>query len=221
MTFRELRGADISKHEIDWRVKIGYLIREYPGVYRVGHTAHSVEARYMAAVKACGEGAVLAGMAAGYVYGLLPKCKTPPPPEVWTRTERNIDGIRTRRARRMDPRETRRWRGIPIASVPRTLVDLSSVLPFDELARACHEAGVRYRTTPRQVAEVLGRRPNAPGSRNLRRVMHGEVRVTLSKLEDRFIEELTAARLPLPVTNRVATAAASTAAGQSSGSRSS
>ena len=41
----------------------------YPGVYRVGHAAPSVEATYMAAVLACGDGALLMGAAAAYLYG--------------------------------------------------------------------------------------------------------------------------------------------------------
>jgi hypothetical protein len=110
----------------------------------------------------------------------------------------------TRRCRTLHPRERWVFDGIPVTTVPRTLVDLAAVLPFDELARACHEAGVRYRTTPRQVEAVLKRRPNAPGSTNLRRVMRGEARVTLSKLERRFLELLSDAGLPLPVTNRPA-----------------
>jgi very-short-patch-repair endonuclease len=73
---------------------------------------------------------------------------------------------------------------------------------FEDLARACHEAGIRYRTTPRQVERVLAKHPNARGSRKLRRVMRGESRVTLSKLERRFLELLRAHGLPLPVTNR-------------------
>jgi len=36
--------------------------------------------------------------------------------------------------------------------VSRTLVDLAAVLPFDDLARACHEAGVLHATTLSQVA---------------------------------------------------------------------
>jgi very-short-patch-repair endonuclease len=59
-------------------------------------------------------------------------------------------------------------------------------------------------TKPKQVAAVLERRPNAPGSKNLRRVLYGEARVTLSKLEARFLELLIEAGLPLPVTNRPA-----------------
>jgi len=37
-----------------------------------------------------------------------------------------------------------------------TLVDLAASLSLDALARACHEAGVRYGTTPAQVHAVLG-----------------------------------------------------------------
>jgi hypothetical protein len=88
--------------------------------------------------------------------------------------------------------------------VPRTLVDLAAVLEPDDLARTCHEAGVRYRTTPGQVEAVLGRRPNTPGAGNLRAVMAGDVQVTLSKLERRFLNLLREHNLPLPQTNRVA-----------------
>ncbi len=204
VTRAELDAAGITPGEIKHRVRVGALIRQYPGVYRVGHTAETVEARYIAAVRACGEGAELAGMAAGYAQGLLPKRKSPPAPEVTTRTERRIKGIKTRRRKRVHPGERTTWRGIPITTVPRTLVNLSHVLPLKDLARACHEAGVRYRTTPADVDKVLKRQPNAPGSRNLRRVMHGDARVTLSKLEDRFVEELVAAKLPLPETNKPA-----------------
>jgi hypothetical protein len=95
-------------------------------------------------------------------------------------------------------------RGIPVTTVPRTLVDLGSLLSLEALARACHEAGVKYRTTPRQVEAVLARRPNAPGAKKLRQVLHGDAPVTLSALERRFLKLLREANLPLPVTNRAA-----------------
>ena len=62
-----------------------------PGVYRVGHTAPSVEATYLAAVWACGEGALLMGLSAAFLYGLIKG--RPPKPVVKTRTERRITGI--------------------------------------------------------------------------------------------------------------------------------
>ena len=51
-----------------------------------------------------------------------------------------------------------------MTSVPRTLVDLAAVLSPEDLARACHEAGVLHETTPAQVERVLTRRPTSPGA---------------------------------------------------------
>jgi very-short-patch-repair endonuclease len=87
---------------------------------------------------------------------------------------------------------------------PRTLVDLAAVLTPDDLARACHEAAVRYRTTPAQVEAVLARRPKTRGATKLRAVLLGDVHVTLSKLESGFLAHVRAERLVLPVTNRPA-----------------
>jgi very-short-patch-repair endonuclease len=104
----------------------------------------------------------------------------------------------------MDPPEGMTWRRIPVTTVARTLVDIAATLSEDDLARACHEAGVRHRTTPAQVEAVLARHPQAPGATKLRRILRGGVRVTLSKLEARFLARLREAGLALPETNRPA-----------------
>jgi very-short-patch-repair endonuclease len=202
VTREQLLGAEITAEEIRQRLQRGALIAVYRGVYRVGHRAPSVEARYMAAVKACGEGAVLSGRAAGHLLGLLKG--TPPDPEVTTPTERRVKGLTTRRSRRLDRRDRTLWHGIPVTSVPRTLVDLASLLSSDALALAVHEAGIRHHTTPDQIEAVLARLRTAPGAGRLRRVIHGDVHVTLSKLERRFLALLREAGLPLPQTNRPA-----------------
>jgi very-short-patch-repair endonuclease len=75
---------------------------------------------------------------------------------------------------------------------------------LDALARACHEAGVRYGATPNSVEAVLARRPGSPGTKRLRRVLNGDVHVTLSKLEAHFLELLRSENLPLPKTNKPA-----------------
>jgi very-short-patch-repair endonuclease len=196
----ELLGAGITAKEIKGRLRKGTLIREFPGVYRVGHRAPSVESSYLAAVRACGKGAVLSGRAAAYLWGLIRG--RAPTPEVTVASKRRIEGIKTRRTR--SPVEATTWRGIPITTVARTLVDLAAVLSADDLARACHEAGVRYGTTPRQVEAVLAKRPRTKGAGRLRAVLNGEVRVTLSKLERGFLQRLEEAGLPLPQTNRPA-----------------
>jgi hypothetical protein len=82
-------------------------------------------------------------------------------------------------------------------------VDIAADLTLDELALVCHEAGVKYKTTPAQVDAVLARRPNAKGAAKVRLVTHGDVNVALSKLERGFLRLLARHTLPLPLTNKV------------------
>lgn len=198
----ELLGAGITSGEIKQRLASGALIREHRGVYRVGHRAPSVEASYLAAVRACGEDARPCGAAAGHLWGLLKGAA--PPPEVIAPGERRVKGVRTHRARSPGSHGDTLCRRIPVTTVARTLVDLSAVLPIDDLARAYHEAVVRHGTNPAQIEAVLARRPSSPGARKLRRIVHGEVPVALSRLEARFIELLGHHGLPIPQTNRKA-----------------
>jgi hypothetical protein len=200
VTRRQLLDAGISGREIRHRLHVGSLISVHPGVYRVGHAAPSLEARYAAAVLACGNEALLSGLAAAHLLGLVKG--SAPPPEVTAATERRVRGVKTRRRRRMDPRDATVCRGIPVTTVPCTLVALAACLSPEAMARAFHEAGVRHHTTPEQVEAVLERRPNAPGAETLRRVLRGETRVLLSRLEGGFLRVLAEAGLELPETNR-------------------
>jgi very-short-patch-repair endonuclease len=192
VTRRRLLAAGVTSRQIEWRVARGSLIVVHPGVYRVGHRAPSTDATYMAAVLACGDGALLMGAAASHLYGLVKG--EAPKPAVRTRTERKIEGIETHRTRRGE-RGTE-WRGIPITTIPATLVDIAPSMPTDQLARACHEAQVRFRVTP----DAFPARMPKP----LRAILHGDIPVTLSALENRFLGRLREQGLPLPVTNRKA-----------------
>jgi len=166
VTRAELLESGITVAEISQRLASGALLREYRGVYHVGHRAPSVEARYLAAVLACGPGALLCGRAAGHLLGLL---KGPAPrPEVMAPTERRIPGVITRRSRRMDAREGTIWRSVPVTTVARTLVDLAATLALDELGRrrrapgaharrAARAPAVRIRSCPEVVTRHQGR----------------------------------------------------------------
>jgi hypothetical protein len=202
VTRAQLLGAGLSAHEVHRRLSKGALLPVHRGVYRVGHRAPSVEARYLAAVLACGLGAGLSGKAAAHLFGILKG--SAPPPEVTAPGERRVKGVRTRRAR--GRLETTTHRGIPVTIVPRILLDLAGAASEPDLARACHEAGVLHGTTPAQVEPLLAAFPNCPGAAKLRRVLRGETHVTLSTLERRFLAVLRREGLPLPRTNRVASA---------------
>jgi hypothetical protein len=202
VTRRKLLAAHVTRHEISGRIRRGTLLIEYPGVYRVGHRAPSLEASYLAAVWACGDEAFTVGLAALHLLGLVRG--EAPAPEVMAPVKRRVEGITTRRYRSLRRNEVMRWRGIPVTTVARTLVDVAASLPVEDLARACHEAGVRYRTAPRHIEAILRHRPNAPGAGKLRAVMSGDAPALLSELERGFIAVLREEQLPLPETNRPA-----------------
>ena len=199
VTRAQLLAAGITHEEIRQRLARGYLIRLHPGVYRVGHTAPSTEATYLAAVWACGAGAALCGLAAAHLLGLLRGRSVPPPPEVVAPTKRLVRGVRTTRARRSALEgDVSIMRGIPVTTVARTIVDLAALLPLNDLALVCHEAGVKHRTTPAQVKEVLARRPSAKGRRKLGLIFEGDAPALLSRLESRFRRLVKDAGLALP-----------------------
>lgn len=199
VTREELLEAGITAAQIRGRQRDGSLIRVHAGVYRVGHEAPSTEATYMAAVKACGPGALLSGRAAAHLHRVVRG--KPPTAEVNCTRDRRVPEVRTHWIRSALGLDATAHRGIPITTVPRTLVDLAAVLPPPALARAVHEASVIHRVEPGQVEAVLARRHNWPGSRELRAVLWGEVPITLSRLESRFSERLSASHLPQPVFN--------------------
>lgn len=198
VTRAELLAAGLSRDAIRRRVRRETLIRVHPGVYRVGHAAPSMEATYLAAVKACGDRALLAGRAAARLHCLFRTWQ--PPPEVITPKDRRVEGVGTKRAEVL-PADATTHRNIPVTTIPRTLVDLAAFLSPSHLAKAVHEASVLHDLDPDDVEAVLSRRHNWPGCRELRKVLHGDTPVTLSRLESRFLEHLRAARLPRPVVN--------------------
>jgi hypothetical protein len=199
VTRAQLVAEGVPAGTIARLVSRGTLLRVHPGVYRVGHTAPSAEATYLAAVLACGPAAVLSGMAAAWLWGLV--TGRPPPPEVSCPTERRVEGIRTSR-RRLHPSEIGRRRGIPVTTIPLTLLDITPRMTAYDLGQAVHEAAVKHRATPSRIEPLLARRPNARGVAALRRILRGDEPILLSRLEKEFVDLLRANGLPLPRTNR-------------------
>jgi len=100
VTRTELLDAGISRGRSTSGSRKAHSCGSNPGVYRAGHPAPRLAGRYLAAVRACGEGAILSGRAAAHPLGLLRKA--PCEIEVTTSTERRVPGIRTRRCRALD-----------------------------------------------------------------------------------------------------------------------
>ena len=137
--------AGVSGDEVARRLRTGPCLTSFAGSTRSGHRAPSAEARYLAAVKAAGEGGSAERLAAAWAVG-ADRGRRPPLPDVTCPTERRIVGIRTRRSRRLHPRrDDDPGSGSRSRPSRRTLVDLPSLLSFDDLERR----GPRSRRPPR------------------------------------------------------------------------
>lgn len=195
----QLVAAGVGRDRIKRWCAGGLLRRVHLGVYAYGHTAPSLHADLMAAVLACGAGAVVSHASAGHALGILPA--RPPWPEVTAPTTagRRRPRIRVHRVRAIDPRDVTTHAGVPMTIVPRVLLDVAPRLAPAVLTRACHEAWVRHGTTPAHVRACIDRNRTKKGAGKLLRALGADV--TLSVLEDGFLALLQRHGVPRPRTN--------------------
>ena len=165
----QLHELGFTKYAVRRRVQSKRLLRLYPGVYAVGHDALTLDARRLAAVLACGPGALLSHQAAGAAQHLLPSSPQFDVTARHARTKR--EGIVLHRSRLIHPDDRSNVRGIPVTNVARTLVDLADVLSEERLAGAVHEAEVRRAFDLGAVEAALARLPGRKGRHKLRRVL--------------------------------------------------
>lgn len=191
----------VGKGPVQRRLDRGTLHRLHQGAYAVGHQALTVEARWMAAVLACGPGAVLSHRSAGQLWGIVPRAAAVP--EV-TRPGffRPRPAILCHRSS-VPPDETGEVLRIPVTSVARTQFDLAGVVSRRQLERAMHEAEVRQFTDRLSLPDLLERYPRHRGAANLRAVLAAKTPagITQSELEELFVAFLDAHGLPRPRLN--------------------
>jgi very-short-patch-repair endonuclease len=176
----QLIDAGLTPRAIDCRVDAGRLHRLHRGVYAVGHRALSHRGRWLAAVLACGPGAVLSHADAARLWRLLPVEEHPGPVHVTVPGaggRRRRSGIVAHRSQTLAQAEVTRRHSIPVTRPARTIADLARVLPKERVAAAADRA------------RLLGLRVDrreAP---------------TRSSLERRFLARCRRHRLPPPEVN--------------------
>ncbi len=195
----DLRACGLSRDAVSTRVQAGRLHPLHRGVYAVGHTNISVEGRFLAAVKACGPGAVLSHFAAAAHWGMVEWDGRHP--AVTTTRHARHRGIRTHRSALTDEDITRH-RTIPITTPARTLVDLATVLPYKPLRRAAREARALKLLNLRWVAEAVTRAGPRNGAANLREILATGIPPTRSELEDAVLDLIVSGGLVMPDVNR-------------------
>jgi hypothetical protein len=198
---RQLGAIGMSDRTIGRRVAQGRLHRVYMGVYAVGHPMLTQEARWMAAVVACGQGAFLSHPDAALLWDFYDRIG--PRIHVTVRWRRNIDGLILHRTRRLDPDEVTTRHGIPVTTVARTLVDLTEQLSTDRLLRALREAEFKNLLDLDSLNAAVER---AHGRRNLKALkraiaLHRPGQIVRGELEHRFAELRRGSGLREPETN--------------------
>jgi Transcriptional regulator, AbiEi antitoxin/Protein of unknown function (DUF559) len=201
LSLAELRHCGLTKRAIAVRVRRGWLHRLHQGVYAVGHARIPLEGRFLAAVKACGPGAVLSHYSAASLLGMVQWEERFLEVTVCDTTPRVHRGIRVHRTRCLEHRDVRDWHGIPVTSPARTALDLASQLPFHAARRATRQALSLGLLSVGDLLEILHRQGTRPGARTLRRIVAGGVMPTRSLLEDVVLELILEAGLAMPDVN--------------------
>ena len=149
------------------RLADGRLHEIHRGVYLVGHTAAPPHAYEMAALLACGAGAVLSHRSAANLWNLLPyPAAAPVCVTVAPRRYRKRSRIEIHRAN-LDRREVRTRHRLPLTSPPRTILDLASRLDSEILEAVVAEANYRRLASDKELLDQLRRYPRRRGVASL------------------------------------------------------
>lgn len=130
VTFAQLRNAGLGAGAINVRVRKGRLHRLHRGVFALGHTRISREGRWLAAVLALGEGAVLSHISAAALWVIRHSSSDRihvTVPGGGGRERRR--GIVVHRSLTLGRPDVDRHNAIPVTSVSRTLLDLARARP--------------------------------------------------------------------------------------------
>jgi very-short-patch-repair endonuclease len=158
----------------------------------------------MAAVLACGAGAVLSHRDAAALLGLRPTARASVDVTAPRRRGRSITGIDVHSGATLAPVDVTCLEGVPCTSVARTLLDLAEVVDRRALERACDQAEMLRLFHLRTIEDVLERAEGRRGAAALRAVLAehaGATTLTRSELEERFLALWRSTLLPAPEVN--------------------
>jgi predicted transcriptional regulator of viral defense system len=185
VSLAQLQALGIGRSGVTRRVQGGRLRRVHRGVYAIGGAVLPREGRWLAAVMACGNNAVLSHVSAAVHWNLL-QYDAPRPEVTAPASRRGAPGIRLHRSHSLDAQDTTNHEGIPITTVPRTLLDLAASVPEGHLERALAQAEKLQVYDHRAVQDVIARSNGQRGTRRLAQAIKSDPAWTRSELEIRM-----------------------------------
>lgn len=209
VTRSQLLAEGLTPRMVGSRVRSERLRPLHRGVYLLGSLRASLEpehSREMAAVLACGPGAVLSHRSAAWIWELLPRPGGATPVEVTVprRARPRRPGIRARRSDHLSADEATVL-GLPVTTPGRTLRDLSTRISTRELSRAAARAERRGLIDADGLSKLVARHRGRPGAPLLRAALEVESgpAFTRSEAEERFLDLIGSGGLPAPEANVV------------------
>jgi hypothetical protein len=179
--------------------------RIHPTVYSlVPRELLTRRGHWMAAVLACGPGAVLSHRKAAALYGIRDSARAKIDVSIPSRSVLRRPGLDVHRAPNLQPPDVTTVDGVPCTSAARTLLDLAAVIPQRALERAFDEAEIRELLDLRAIEDQLARNPTRAASRRVKRVLEEHYigsTLTQNDLEEGFFALCRRYRLPQPEVN--------------------
>jgi very-short-patch-repair endonuclease len=193
-----------SRREIERRIESGRLHRVRSGIYAVGRPSLGDKGRWMAAVLACGDGAVLSHSSAAALWCIGREQSGLMELSLPSSSRRHRPGIRIHRRPSLNPdRDLTREYGIPCTTPVQTLIDMSLRLDRLGVERMINEADKYKLAHPPQLRRALDERVGEPGVAKLRHILDRRTfRLTKEELERRFLPLARQAGLPIPLTGQ-------------------
>jgi predicted transcriptional regulator of viral defense system len=168
---RQLLALGFSSRSIEHRCKTGRLHVVARGVYAIGWPALDQHRRWMAAVLACGEDAVLSHRSAAALLGVGGEMPGRIDVSVPRRCELRRPGLLIRGRPSLGAEDLGFSDGIPVTSPTRTLIDLTTELDLIAVERAVNDADKRDLVDPESLRTALDRYTGEPGVRPLRKLL--------------------------------------------------
>jgi hypothetical protein len=205
-TVGQLADLGLTPRAIQSRAQVGRLHRVHSGVYSTTPPALlPVRACWLAAVLACGPGAVLSHRSAAALWGIHASSRAATDVTTLTGRGRKVDGVEAHRAATLTPADITTVDGIPVTSIARTILDLASVVLRRRVERAIDQAEELGWFDLQALDDVLHRNPTLRGTPIVLAVLDEYQRaephlstLTESPLEDGFLALCDAAGFPRP-----------------------
>lgn len=187
----QLADIGLSARGIEEMLRTERLIRLHRGVYAYGHDRLRREGYWLAAVLACGPGAVLSHRSGAGLWELRASGGGVIDVTVPSRAGRiRRQGVRVHRSGRLTAEEVTSKDGIPVTTVARTLLDLADDLDIQGVRRAITEAEYRHLYDHTALIAVVESNPGRRTKKLMTAAMEGKLHRTRSPLEDRFVRVL-------------------------------